>query len=314
MEHYIKDVLGLDVVLENKDFKLPIYLKEVYNIKLLKIIDKEFVLLSAIENLPNASNLIKHIRIIEEKTNMTALILLKSITPYQRKKFIQEKIQFIVPNNQLFLPYCGIDLREKMNKAAKTPKRFSTKTQLLFIALCHNNAIFDMSYVDIAKELHFNKMDITRAVKELIALGLISEKKIGTTKKIIPLFKGKDLYEKGKVFLISPISKIVIAKKEDVFNGCEAGIYALAKKTMLSYTEKPIYAVSKKYNKSIKTYEKEYLNEPEMCVVELWKYDPCLFAGNNNIVDCISLAASLKHEKDERVQMSIDQMIEECKW
>ncbi len=44
MENYIKDVLGLDVVLKNKDFKLPIYLKEVYSIKLLKIIDKELVI------------------------------------------------------------------------------------------------------------------------------------------------------------------------------------------------------------------------------------------------------------------------------
>ena len=47
--------------------------------------------------------------------------------------------------------------------------------------------------------------------------------------------------------------------------------------------------------------------------LERWKYSPILFAKNGN-VDPISLYCILREEKDERVEMELERMMETIKW
>ncbi len=54
-------------------------------------------------------------------------------------------------------------------------------------------------------------------------------------------------------------------------------------------------------------------NEDPAVNIELWKYDPGLFA-KNGVVDPISLAMSLSDNEDERVQGELQEMLEGYKW
>ena len=47
------------------------------------------------------------------------------------------------------------------------------------------------------------------------------------------------------------------------------------------------------------------------CKVEIWNYDPQLFADENNNVDIISLYSSFMNLDDERVHIELEELMEE---
>lgn len=47
-------------------------------------------------------------------------------------------------------------------------------------------------------------------------------------------------------------------------------------------------------------------------VLQLWRYRPDVLS--DGVIDPFSLALSLRGESDERVQMAIDEMLEELQW
>ena len=47
--------------------------------------------------------------------------------------------------------------------------------------------------------------------------------------------------------------------------------------------------------------------------IELWKYNPSIYTADE-MVDIVSLVQSLKDVEDERVEMQIEEVMEEYKW
>ena len=74
--------------------------------------------------------------------------------------------------------------------------------------------------------------------------------------------------------------------------------------------------MDKKYAKDI---PEEAIVKPELIKgydyveIELWKYNPLTYAIDE-LVDIVSLVQSLKKVEDERVEMQIEEMIEEYRW
>ncbi|MBK8874366.1 MAG: hypothetical protein IPN13_10755 [Bacteroidetes bacterium] len=52
--------------------------------------------------------------------------------------------------------------------------------------------------------------------------------------------------------------------------------------------------------------------EANYCI-EVWKYDP-YFLAEDGCVDKLSLYLSLRHHQDERVQIALDELMNEVKW
>lgn len=61
---------------------------------------------------------------------------------------------------------------------------------------------------------------------------------------------------------------------------------------------------------NVKEVDARWEDKNKLVHVELWKYNPFLFATDNK-VDRISLACSLADCSDERIEMAIDEMLEE---
>ena len=61
----------------------------------------------------------------------------------------------------------------------------------------------------------------------------------------------------------------------------------------------------------------------EMCIrdrsktdymqLEVWRYDPVCFS-HAGTVDIVSLAASFRSHPDERIEMAVDEMLEDYQW
>lgn len=85
---------------------------------------------------------------------------------------------------------------------------------------------------------------------------------------------------------------------------------------MLAAPAPPTVAVSRKQWRELsKTarIEPALADDPDVIEVEVWTYDPFLFA-TNNLVDRLSLFLSLKDNADERVQLSLREMMENVEW
>ena len=312
MEDYLKAVFGNNVTLEKIDVSLPLYLKSLYDMYDLYIFDERLVLMRVKGDCANVANLRKHIAAVENICGTMAVISLDYITPVMRKRLVNEKIQFIVPQKQIFLPYCGIVLSEQYPNKIEKPKYFSAKTQMLFAALCYNKELVNYTYAEIAEKLNTNSMAISRAVKELDMLGLVSTEPKGTAKRIHPVASGGDLFERGKQYLITPVSKRILVKTDDVRGLCYAGTSALAMQTMLNDGGN-IYAADKSKGKLYTSYPEEYMGDSDISMVELWKYDPMVFS-ENGVVDFISLYASLQNNDDERIQSALGKLEDNYKW
>ena len=175
----------------------------------------------------------------------------------------------------------------------------------------------EKSQSEIAEYLNMSAMNVSRAVQELKELGLLESRKEGTSKVIKSVATGKELYQLSCGYLQSPVQKkIYVNLKYFDMDLPFAGETALAKKSMLNYPKFTVYAMDKKLLKDI---PQEAIVEPKLMTnsdyveIELWKYNPLVYKSNE-MVDIVSLVQSLKDVEDERVEMQIEEIMEEYKW
>ena len=79
---------------------------------------------------------------------------------------------------------------------------------------------------------------------------------------------------------------------------------------MLTAPQEPVFAASRKEWKQIsKTADVIPVQDDGTCRVQIWRYEPRLFVSDGT-VDPFSLYQSLKDERDERIEMSLDELME----
>ena len=314
LTEYLKSVFGDDfnIKIENADIDVPIYIRELYSLYKLTLIQNEYIILQPKQKIPAIVNLRKHMEMVSKLSGLPVILCAEDITPRLRSRLIENKIQFIIPGKQLFIPYSGIALNERYTPIYEKRERFSAVGQVLFIALCYNRKLSDNSYTKIAIQLGIDKMSVSRAARELQGFGIINVTKTGNSKFIELDAYGKELFNKGKPFLITPVQKTILTYEDNVKVKLCSGLSALSASTMLSENTKT-FAVIKSMRNNIEILPTEYSGEEGICRLEMWKYNPELFA-DKGIVDFISLYASLKNSTDERVQIALSEMEENYQW
>jgi hypothetical protein len=120
-------------------------------------------------------------------------------------------------------------------------------------------------------------------------------------------------YEKAKGFLINPIQKVItVMREERTCNMWCAGETALSQETQLNpprIEEMAIYKGDETIDQ-FETVDERLVDQEDVVRVQLWKYNPSYFA-NSGRVDRISLACSFIGNEDERIEMSIDELLED---
>ncbi|MBS6194177.1 MAG: MarR family transcriptional regulator [Clostridiales bacterium] len=220
---------------------------------------------------------------------------------------IENKIPFIVEGKQVYLPFMAAYLQEKADTERKTKEKFMVSAQVLFLLYMYQKR-GEVYLADAVRQLPYSAMTMTRAAKQLEESGLICIRKEGVNKILFSRISKKEMYERGKDFLSSPIVKKGFLNKENLTGQMTlTGTSALADKTMLNSEALLVYAVDKK-ECNLKELQKELLDPYKQIGIEVWKYSPQLF-GKDGTVDTISLALSLLEEKDERIEEAVEEML-----
>lgn len=316
MLDYLKELLGMDVILIewDKTTEFPVYLrrnKEYYTLQIeeqscvvVKVLSHEF-------NLLNYNNLIEKLK---THTDENIILWLDDITTYQRQVLVKNKIAFIVPNSQMYVPLLGMCFKERMQNKISKVEKLTAMAQYILLYIIYNPNQEKFTQAELATQLNISAMNVSRGVAELSALKLINIDSIGRNKYVEPVADGRELYKLSKEYMQSPIQKKVHVRKEEQYmDYIVAGEEALAIQSMLNPPKIAIRAIDKKKFTNIPV---EHIVDPDWELnsdyieFELWKYDP-LNLSRQGVVDVISLALSLQDKNDERIDEQIQEMVEE---
>jgi DNA-binding MarR family transcriptional regulator len=320
LEKYLLETLDLPItaVKWDKARQLPLYLRDMYDFYLIFVLNDSFLLMFDKEKKEQTPAIVrKHLIQIQEKSRHEAVYLRKTVSAYNRKRLIEHKVPFIIPGNQMYLPMLGIDLREHFRKQQEEIIRFSPSTQAVVLYAIYHEEQEIFTPKDMAKHLRYSAMTMTRAFDELQQLDIGEHEVKGRERCILFHDKGKALWDKVLQFMKTPVLKrLHIFPLHNKELGVYAGLDAIARYTMLANPKNRVYAISKNEWKKYKLQQnmtESPMPEPGAIDVEVWSYDPELFADNMT-ADRLSLFLSLRDTNDERVETSLSEMMEGMQW
>ncbi len=320
-ERHLKE--NLDITATTKKWEgvdsLPFFLRDSYTFYAVSLLNTPCLLMVARDNNEQTPAIIrKQMLQVQAKWDGEVIYLCSSVSAYNRKRLIEQKVPFVVPGNQMYLPMLGIDLREHFRQIrSAAPGKLSPSTQAVVLhALLHEPKDYTPSR--LANQLGYTVMTLTRAFDELVSLGL-GEVVTEGRERVLRFSDGKkDLWQRSREFMRSPVKRrIIIRPPEQKWCGVFAGLTALAHFTLLASPSIPVYAVGLDDWKSMKLINAIVelpAAEPQSHEVEIWNYSPLLFKGEDDVVDRFSLYLSLQDNVDERVQSALEKMMEQVVW
>ncbi|MCC6157874.1 MAG: hypothetical protein IT350_07455 [Deltaproteobacteria bacterium] len=260
----------------------------------------------------------KHMAMVRGKWSADVIYVCDRVTAYNRKRLIEQKVPFVVPGNQMYLPMSGIDLREHFRKLQTENRKFAPATQATIIHLLLNESAGSrITPTETAAALSYTPMTMTRVFNEIEAANLAAPIKHGIGRCLIMPGNLRDLWTNALPYLRSPIERRVSGKLSTWESpGPLAGIAALARYSDLAEPEHPTFAVSRERWKMLRQsgqVQELPSEETDAAQFEVWRYSPQP-PKNCKVVDRLSLYLSLKDDPNERVEAALDELLRGVPW
>jgi len=319
---YLREILGIEAVFSRLPdlHRLPLHITEAYEIGHCALAGKAFLTLLVRDASPAPAAMAKHADWLLQKAGLRSLFVLETVGAYERKRLIESKIPFLAPGQQLYLPDLGLDLREQFRVPQRTTFKISPAGQVVVLAclLRRMDPQSEFTGAGLAERFGYTKMTMTRVLDELRQLELVECQGERRFAKHRFLVTGRELWEKSRPVLRSPVKKRIYV--DEWFPGCDfkAGESAMEDMTMLAHSPRDTWAISSEEWKQIQKEQglhiiPEVSRDMAHAEFEVWHYDPRLLA-EKPLVDRLSLALSLAHIADDRVQIAIDKLLGGVSW
>ncbi len=310
----------------NRQALLPVYLKEAYTWYVAEADDRRWLLASC----PTTQSLsVKQLETQMKRATqilgLPAIVVFDQLAAYNRKRLMEKGIPFIVSDKQVYIPTYLIDLKETRSKLPDKPTQLTPMGQvLLFRSLLDREGLQSLrkkSFKELASFFQVRPMQITRAAESLGRMGLIAEH-AGKEKFIRFIKEGRALWEEvlERDMLIDPVMRRVYLENPAGEDLPMSGGTALSAYTDMNPPRQISRAIYRKAFHPDRQEEQGYQVEgtdAPYCL-ELWKYDPRWLMNvpglPTGVVDPLSLYVSLRHEKDARVEMAVQQLINQAIW
>lgn len=320
LERYLHDALGVSVKTTpwSGVGQLPPVLRERYRFAKAELLGlRALLVIDANPEEQSPATVRKHLDMLQSKQPAELIYVRARVTAYNRKRLIEQKVPFIVPGNQMYLPMLAIDLREHFRRIREEAPTFSPSTQVVVL----NSMLCDAGQVLIPSEmaplLGYSAMTMTRAFDELETAKLAEVTVRGRERCLRFIGDRREIWEKAQPFLRNPVSKRLFIRR---INGAEgathAGLTALAHYSMLAPPAYTTYALSREEWKTLRQQHKIIevpVQDPDVSEIEVWWYSPARFA-EHGMVDQLSLYLSLKADHDERTETALEEMMEKIEW
>lgn len=251
---------------------------------------------------------------VEKVSELNCALFLEQTSFYIKEKLMEEGIPFVIEGKQVFLPFLGylLNCANERNLAPVHLISFLTQKMLLTAIYEKWN---DVKVSDAAEKLNISRKSASRCFDELEYLNIDVLGMKGKSRVIRIDGDRKRLWEQIIGKLRNPVIRRFILC-EDVKLHKTAGISALSEYSLLSDNDYPTYAVTKKEitDSGVKLVRQVGKFEEIGCVVlELGYFIDFMEKG---VQDPLSVTLSLTEEEreEERVDISVKEMLEEYVW
>ena len=290
---------------------LPLFIQSLYAIYETTILDTECLILEVIGDPPRVEQIEKHRQLIIEQTSKEVVMFHHRISAQRLKTYISKRISFITGTEQIFLPFLGLKLTQQQREPLPRITSFSPITQCVYLMFLYE-ADLVINTTQMAQRLNISDMSASRALNALAENALLTFAWSGplNRSKTYRRLEDPQYVSNGLPFLQSPVLRTVFTNTK-VYDGPIAGLEALSKMSMLN---SPRYSVRAISSKQMSAHHFTITKDPgafpaqDIIELQLWRYDPLLFC-KDDVVDPISLYASLKEVKDERVIQALKTIV-----
>ncbi len=293
--------------------KIPFGLSGAYDYYQTEIYNTPFIIAGVGDNDEDVtpSIIAKQRDVLKKQTGIVPIFVFNKIPSYLFHRYTKNNIDIVVCNRQLFLPSIFLIANRDITEAPKKNDKPPVFFQLAVLYHLERENLDGYTMHDLAEKLRTSYATVNRGVKWMKEKGFISLAG-GKEKQIRFNFTGKTLWEKALPYMETPIDFIVYTPE---FGMTEKGLIseqnALAEYSLLNGGFYRI-AISKEEYKDLKK-KNVYWDPFGEAGIEVWKYDPTLLS-DTGWVDKLSLYLMLKDYKDERVQIELENMMNDIVW
>lgn len=306
--------------------RLPIFLGNTYAIFQGTLVDQptRFAVPRRPEEPLAIDDLLRHHVALCRQLGEDVVLVLGTLPAYGVKRLVKERVPFLVPGQQVFLPRNIVHLRG--DPAASTmpgnteDSPLTARTQAFLLYHLERQSLAQQTQIRIAKMLGWPAMAVSRAVRELQQRRLCYTLPGGRSNPLA-IERGRALWDRALPLLVSPVKarRFVRILKPEVLAAevREAGLSALSRYTMINADPVVVFAI---YQREVArlaqrgVLQQRPYREPGDVIVELWRYEPAFLTTDARAVDRLSLYLSLKDSPDERVQGALKELLEGVPW
>ena len=303
--------------------KLPVFLGKSYDFRGADLFGRSFVLLLRRgRSIPTPVEALKHADLVRSRINREVVFVLADLKSFDRRRWVENGLNFIVPRKYFYCPMYLVDFRESSRRQVRASEAdresLSASAQALLLAYLQHHPQ-GLNLAEWADYLHYTRMTMSRARKELEAQQLCAVRKVGKSMVLDFPDDRRALWEQALPRLRSPVlrKKDIQLLDSSELNLLRAGISGLSALSMLADDPVPAYALSSAAYKSAFEAGKLVVaptGSEKSASIEIWSYPPSVLAQEGDTVDRLSLFLSLQSSPDERVQGQLRSMMEEMPW
>jgi hypothetical protein len=329
---HLADVLGVKLAAKPWDGaeRLPHMLAESYDFRKVTLDGAVCIFAEPLDQLPPVQTVLRHIELIRGVEALPVALKLGDLSGELIRSLIEARIPFTGPE-QIYLPFLGVALSEGLYAAPKSGKKLTPTAQLMLLAYLYQKSD-KMSTRGLDERFGVSDSQVTSAVNQLQKLSLIDGVVAVSEDSVQLMMRGKtnhrELFESAVPYLLDPVREIAYAPIDGRTGSLPlAGLSALSQWSMLS---PPRVATLAQYGKTDKNKteknrtdktqtdknspdeisgENSSIDSDQQVLLELWKYDPTVLSDRPDVADPLSVIASLKDEKDERVTKAIEEVL-----
>jgi predicted DNA-binding transcriptional regulator len=306
---FIEDTLGINVTAKpwNGKALLPFYLNDAYAMRKGALDSTTCLFIKPRGSLDTIPAIKKHIAKIGEINTLPVVLELECISAKQRKALVGARIPFVVNGSQIYLPFMGVYLQEKYTQRKLPNQTLMPSAQMLLFHYLYQNKA-EMRTCEASKKLGVSAMQISRAIKQLQGLGLVSVKKDGVQNVIVSADSRLALFEKAQPHLLDPVRRKNYVDTVLLPDGLPlAGMSALSELTMVNTPA--VKTVAFCGTRDELTGSDVLVDSETQTQVEIWHYTPTQLSQHPGIVDPLSLIASLYTNENERVEQAAGELL-----
>jgi len=312
--------------------RLPLALRQRYTFWAAICLDRPCLFLIARSSALDAPDtLAKQVALVRTVWSDPIALVADTITPHLRRRLLAQRMPFVIPGAQCFLPFLGLALTERFGKSAVAPTHVRPATQATLLWWIHHGLNGADTARDLSRHLGYTPMSLSRVFDELEHLATtrpaLTVARIGRERKANWTGDAHALWDAVRPSLRDPVVRrqvvhVPIDQVHDI--GYSAGLTGLGMLSDLAPPATPVVAIAhaawQEYTQR-HCLEPGLLGEGDAIQVEVWCHAPNLHQHTSGprpaTADPLAMSmaiAGTQDASDDRVASALQQMITEHGW